>query len=313
VVAGAVRSGMERRLLIQTAKASKRYEGRTVEQTQTQKSTPDSLGIYLREIRRIPLLTAKEESDLARRGRAGDHAALDDLVRRNLRFVVSIAKQYVGSGVPLEDLINEGNVGLIRAAERFDVDRGYRFISYAVWWIKQAILQHLGEQSRTVRLPLNKTTALVRVTRAGQRLGQQLGREPSAEELAAFLHLKPEEVERVLSMPTKQFSIDDPIEGQDNDFHVDTLSDESSPMPDEAAEEISRSEDIETALKSLNPREGDILRRYFGLGGEEPHTLEEIGAHYQLTRERVRQIRDRAISRLRTSPSTAALHDYSTN
>jgi RNA polymerase primary sigma factor len=284
-----------------------------VEQSQAQKSTQDSLGIYLREIRRIPLLTAKEEEALARRSRAGDHSATDELVRRNLRFVVSIAKQYVGSGVPLEDLINEGNVGLIRGAERFDVDRGYRFISYAVWWIKQAILQYLGEQSRTVRLPLNKTTALVRITRAGQRLGQQLGREPSAEELAGFLHLKTDEVERVLSMPTKQFSIDDPIEGHDNDFHVDTLSDEVTLTPDEATLESARSEDIEAALQSLNPREGDILRRYFGLGGEQPHTLEEIGAHYRLTRERVRQIRDRAILRLRTSPSTAALHDYCTN
>lgn len=278
-----------------------------------QKSTQDSLGIYLREIRRIPLLDAKQEKDLARRARSGDRVAQDDLVRRNLRFVVSIAKQYQGSGVPLEDLINEGNVGLIRAAERFDVDRGYRFISYAVWWIKQAILQYLGEQSRTVRLPLNKTTALVRITRAAQRLGQQLGREPSAEELGEYLHLKPIEVERVLRMPTKQFSIDDPIEGGDNDFHVDTLSDEVSPTPVEATLEASRSEDIEAALQSLNPREGDILRRYFGLGGEEPHTLEEIGAHYRLTRERVRQIRDRAISRLRTSPASAALHDYCTN
>jgi len=304
---------MERRLQIQTRKAAKTREGRTVEKIQTQKSTPDSLGIYLREIRRIPLLTAKEEESLARRGRAGDRAALDELVQRNLRFVVSIAKQYVGSGVPLEDLINEGNVGLIRGAERFDVDRGYRFISYAVWWIKQAILQHLGEQSRTVRLPLNKTTALVRITRAGQRLGQQLGREPTAEELGKFLHLKTAEVERVLSMPTRQFSIDDPIEGNDNDFHVDTLTDEMAPTPDEATLETARSEDIEVALRSLNPREGDILRRYFGLGGEEPHTLEQIGAHYHLTRERVRQIRDRAILRLRTSPSTAALHDYSTN
>jgi RNA polymerase primary sigma factor len=284
-----------------------------VEQSQAQKSTPDSLGIYLREIRRIPLLTAAEEVSLARRGRGGDHAALDELVRRNLRFVVSIAKQYVGSGVPLEDLVNEGNVGLIRAAQRFDVDRGYRFISYAVWWIKQAILQYLGEQSRTVRLPLNKTTALVRITRAGQRLGQQLGREPSAEELAAFMHLKIGEVERVLNMPTRQFSIDDPIDGHDNDFHVDTLSDEASPTPDEAILETARNEDIEAALQSLNPREGDILRRYFGLGGEQPHTLEEIGVHYHLTRERVRQIRDRAILRLRTSPNTAALHDYCTN
>jgi RNA polymerase primary sigma factor len=274
---------------------------------------PDSLGIYLREIRRIPLLTLEEEAMLARRAGAGDQAALDELVRRNLRFVVSIAKQYMGSGVPFEDIINEGNVGLIRAARRFDVDRGYRFISYAVWWVKQAILQYLGEQSRTVRLPMNKTTALQRVTREAQRLGQELGRDPSADELAGRLHLRPEEVERVLAMPTKQFSIDDPVEGRDNDFLVETLTDETSQTPDEVLVETSRSADIAAALATLQPRESDILRRYFGLDGQQPHTLEEIGAHYHLTRERVRQIRDRAIGRLRNSPLTATLYEYSAN
>ena len=276
-------------------------------------SVPDSIGIYLREIRRIPLLTADEELALARRAQSGDRAALDELVRRNLRFVVSIAKQYANSGVPFEDLINEGNMGLIRAARRYDVDRGYRFISYAVWWVKQAILQYLAEHSRTVRLPLNKTTALTKITRESQRLGQELGREPTAEELGARLKLRPEEVERVLAMPTKQFSIDEPIEGHDNEFLVETLTDESAPTPDDLVLESTRTEDIEAALSSLNAREEDILRRYFGLGGEQPHTLEEIGARYHLTRERVRQIRDRAISRLKHSPLTAQLHDYSVN
>jgi RNA polymerase primary sigma factor len=272
------------------------------------------MGIYLREIRRIPLLTPKQEVELARRAQAGEPAALDEMVRRNLRFVVSIAKQYTNSGVPLEDLVNEGNMGLIRAAKRFDVNRGYRFISYAVWWVKQAILQYLAEQSRTVRLPLNKTTALTRITRESQRLGQELGREPTFDELASRLALDPADVERVLDMPTKQFSIDDPIEGQDNEFFVETLSDEATLTPDEAVLESTRSEDIDVALASLNPREEDILRRYFGLGGQQPHTLEQIGAHYHLTRERVRQIRDRAIWRLRNSPRTAAvLHEYSNN
>jgi len=280
---------------------------------QTESAIPDSLGIYLREIRRIPLLTPKQEQELAKRAQSGEQQALDELVRRNLRFVVSVAKQYMGSGVPFEDLINEGNVGLIRAAKRYDVDRGYRFISYAVWWVKQAILQYLGEQSRTVRLPLNKTTALTRITRESQRLGQELGREPTPDELAVRLELTPGEVERVLNMPVKQFSIDDPIEGQDNDFYVETLRDDDSHTPEETLVETSRTEDIEAALSSLNPREEDIIRRYFGLGGQQPHTLEEIGARYHLTRERVRQIRDRAIWRLRNSPQTALLQDYSTN
>jgi RNA polymerase primary sigma factor len=223
---------------------------------QTESAIPDSLGIYLREIRRIPLLTPKQEQELAKRAQSGEQQALDELVRRNLRFVVSVAKQYMGSGVPFEDLINEGNVGLIRAAKRYDVDRGYRFISYAVWWVKQAILQYLGEQSRTVRLPLNKTTALTRITRESQRLGQELGREPTPDELAVRLELTPGEVERVLNMPVKQFSIDDPIEGQDNDFYVETLRDDDSHTPEETLVETSRTEDIEAALSSPESARG---------------------------------------------------------
>jgi RNA polymerase primary sigma factor len=284
-----------------------------VQKVQTRSSVPDSIGIYLREIRRIPLLTIAEEQALARRAQTGEKAALDELVRRNLRFAVSIAKQYVGSGASFEDLINEANMGLIRAARRYDVERGYRFISYAVWWVRQAVLQYLAEHSRTVRLPLNKTTVLTRIQRESQRLGQELGREPSADELALRLQLQPEDVERVLSMPTKQFSIDDPIEGRENEFFVETLSDDSSPTPDDAAFQSTRSDDIDTALASLNPREEDILRRYYGIGGQPPHTLEQIGEHYHLTRERVRQIRDRAIGRLRHSAVTELLHEYSAN
>ena len=276
----------------------------------THTATPDTLGMYLREIRKIPLLTQEEEVALAERVKAGDRAAMQELVRRNLRFVVSVAKQYGKGGVAFEDLINEGNLGLIRAAERFDVDRGYRFISYAVWWVRQAILQYVAEHSRTVRLPLNKSTALTKVTRASQRLSQHLGRDPRAEELAAFLGMKPKAVEHILNMPTTQYSIDETAEGRDHEFQVDTLTDESSMGPEDSALELARNEDIEHALAGLNPREEDILRRYFGLGGKEPHTLEQIGKVYKLTRERVRQIRDRAIWRLRTSPQSAALADY---
>ena len=278
-----------------------------------QKASEDSLGIYLREIRKIPLLTVSEEAALARRVKQGDQAALDELVRRNLRFVVSVAKQYSNQGVPFEDLINEGNLGLIRGAKRFDVDRGYRFISYAVWWIRQAILQHMAEHSRTVRLPQNKSSALTRITKESQRLGQELGREPTADELAKRLHLKPQEVERILDMPTRQYSLDDAAEGKDIDFHIETLSDEVTVPPDEALIEANLSEDVEAALATLNPREEDILKRYFGIGGQEPHTLEEIGRHYRLTRERVRQIRDRAILRLRNSPATSLLWEHSSN
>jgi RNA polymerase primary sigma factor len=276
----------------------------------TRTATPDTLGLYLREIRRIPLLTPEQEVALARRVKAGEPKALHELVRRNLRFVVSVAKQYAKSGVPFEDLINEGNLGLIRAAERFDVDRGYRFISYAVWWVRQGILQYVAEHSRTVRLPINKSTTLTKVTRASQRLSQSLGRDPIPEELAEFLGMKTQDVEVILSMPTTQFSIDEPAEGRDHEFQVDTITDENTMGPEDSALELERNEDIEHALAALNPREGDILRRYFGLGGNDPHTLEEIGKVYKLTRERVRQIRDRAIWRLRHSPDSAALAEY---
>jgi RNA polymerase primary sigma factor len=273
-------------------------------------SNDDTLGIYLREIRRIPLLTPDEEADLARRAKNGDTEAMNELVRRNLRFVVSVAKHYTKNSVPFGDLINEGNMGLIRAAERFDVDRGFRFISYAVWWVRQAILQYVAEHSRTVRLPLNKSASLTKVTKASQRLSQELMRDPRADELAKYLGMKTTEIETVLNMPTTQFSIDEPTEGQDSDFHVDTLTDERSADPEDTAIEHTRNEDIAHALAALNPREEDILKRYYGLGGSDPHTLEEIGKVYKLTRERVRQIRDRAILRLRTSPQSAMLAEY---
>lgn len=275
-----------------------------------QRANLDTLGMYLREIRKIALLTPAEEVVLARRVKEGDSEAKEELVRRNLRFVISVAKQYSKSNVPFEDLVNEGNLGLIRAAERFDVDRGYRFISYAVWWVRQAILQYVAEQSRTVRLPLNKSASLTKVNKAAVLLSQQYGREPTHEELAQHLGMKVEDVELVLSMPSTQFSIDEPAEGRDHEFQVDTLADEGSLGPEDSTIESTRNEDIETALAALNPREEDILKRYFGLDGNDPHTLEEIGKVYRLTRERVRQIRDRAIWRLRNSPQSSTLSEY---
>jgi RNA polymerase primary sigma factor len=271
--------------------------------------TQDTLGMYLKEIRRIELLTPEQEIALARKAQSGDRDALNELVRRNLRFVVSVAKQYSKRGVPLEDLINEGNLGLVRAARRFDVDRGFRFISYAVWWVRQGILQFLAEHSRTVRLPLNKSARLTKVSKAVQILSQQLGQEPTSEEIAAYLDLKPEDIETIKAMPTTRFSIDEPAEGTDNDFQIDTLTDDSL-GPEETTLEHSRSDDIDKALSGLNDREQDILRRYYGLAGHEPHTLEQIGKVYKLTRERVRQIRDRAILRLRNSPDGTALAEY---
>lgn len=275
-----------------------------------QRANLDTLGMYLREIRKIALLTPEEEVALARRVKAGDEAAKDELVRRNLRFVISVAKQYARSSVPFEDLVNEGNLGLIRAAERFDVDRGYRFISYAVWWVRQAILQYVAEQSRTVRLPLNKSASLTKVNKASVLLSQQYGREPTQDELAKHLGMKPEDIALVQNMPTTQYSIDEPAEGRDHDFQLDTLADERSQGPEDSTIESTRNEDIQTALAELNPREEDILKRYYGLSGNEPHTLEEIGQVYRLTRERVRQIRDRAIWRLRNSPQSTTLSEY---
>jgi RNA polymerase primary sigma factor len=266
--------------------------------TLNQSNSQDTLGLYLKEVRRIELLTPEEEVVLARRAQSGDKDALNELVRRNLRFVVSVAKQYSKRGVPLEDLINEGNLGLVRAARRFDVDRGFRFISYAVWWVRQGILQFLAEHSRTVRLPLNKSARLTKVSKAVQVLNQKLGREPTSDEIAEYLELKPEDIETINAMPTTRFSIDEPAEGQDNDFQIDTLTDQSI-GPEEEALEHSRSDDIDKALATLNDREADILRRYYGLAGNEPHTLEEIGKVYHLTRERVRQIQNQALAKLK--------------
>ena len=269
-----------------------------------------ALALYLREIQKIPVLTPPQERDLAARAKQGERAALEELVRRNLRFVVAVARPYARHGVSLEDLINEGNIGLIRAAERFDVTRGFRFISYAVWWIRQSILLYLTEQSRTVRLPVSKVHILARLQRTSEQLTQQLGREPTPDELDKRLHISGSQVEWLQTLPTTRFSIDEPAEGEESEFEVGTLQGGVGLSSEDRLIESLRARDIRGALAILDARGADIVRRYFGLEGNEPESLERIGKTYGLTRERVRQLRDRAIWKLRTSPEAELLADY---
>jgi RNA polymerase primary sigma factor len=269
-----------------------------------------ALALYLREIQKIPVLSPAQERELATRAQQGDRKALEELVRRNLRFVVAVARPYARHGVSLEDLINEGNIGLIRAAQRFDVTRGFRFISYAVWWIRQSILLHLTEQSRTVRLPVSKVHILARMQRMGEQLTQQLGREPTADELGRRLQIPPGQVEWLQTLPTTRFSLDEPAEGEESEFDIGTLQGGSGPSSEERLIENLRARDIQGCLEILDTRGADIVRRYFGLEGKEPESLERIGKTYGLTRERVRQLRDRAIWKLRTSPEAELLADY---
>ena len=270
-----------------------------------------SLDIYLHEINRTPLLTRDQERDLAKRIKSGDKRALDQLVRANLRFVVSIAKQYANQGLSLEDLINEGNVGLIKAAHRFDEERGFKFISYAVWWIRQAMLQSLAEQSRIVRLPLNRAGTLYRIGKASRQLDQELGRSPSADEIAARLKISPEEVEDTMVIANSHVSLDDPYSSEKDDTAlVDYLTSETQASPDEDTYSAALSDDLDRALGTLSERERSILSMYFGLGGEEPMTLEDIGKRLKLTRERIRQIKEKAIQRLRHSTRAKFLQGY---
>lgn len=258
-----------------------------------------SLDQYLREISAYPLLDREEEISLAKRIRQGDEEALDILVRSNLRFVVSVAKKYQNQGVPLSDLINEGNLGLIRAAHRFDETRGIKFISYAVWWIRQAILQALAEQSRVVRVPLNRASALHRIGKQRASLLQELGREPTVEEVAVELDLRQEEVEQTLNLAQTHLSLDAPVApGQDARL-MDLIPDNYAAPPDSETYDRALTRTIELALGTISEREARILRLYFGIDGEEPRTLEEIGTMLGITRERVRQIKERALGRLR--------------
>ena len=268
-----------------------------------------SLDKYLQEIGREELITVEEEVELAGRIRNGDRAALEKLTRANLRFVVSVAKQYQNQGLSLPDLINEGNLGLIKAAEKFDETRGFKFISYAVWWIRQSILQALAEQSRIVRLPLNQVGSINKINKALQHFEQQYERKPSAEELAEELDIPVDKIADTLKMSGLHISVDAPfVEGEDNSL-IDVMVNEDSPNADRGLINESLSKEIDRALATLTDREAEIIRKFFGIGVPEM-TLEEIGEEFGLTRERVRQIKEKAIRRLRNNSRSKLLKTY---
>ncbi|MCH8121958.1 MAG: RNA polymerase sigma factor RpoD/SigA [Bacteroidetes bacterium] len=254
---------------------------------------------YLQEIGQIALLTPQEEVDLARQIKKGEQEALHRLTRANLRFVVSVAKKYQGQGLTLADLINEGNYGLIKAAQRFDETRGFKFISYAVWWIRQAILQALAEQSRVVRLPLNRIGTISKIRKTSARLAQTHERQPNIEELAKELEVDVEKVREALQHTGRHLSMDAPFNEDDDNSLLDVLPDDEDTAPDDTLMDESLKIDIERALSLLHPREAEITRLYFGIGREHPLTLEEIGQRFGLTRERVRQIKEKALRKLR--------------
>ena len=269
-----------------------------------------SLDQYLKEISQYPLIDKAEEARLAKGIKRGEGEALDKLVRSNLRFVVSVAKKYQKQGVPLSDLINEGNLGLIRAAHKFDETKGIKFISYAVWWIRQAILQALAEQSRIVRVPLNRAGALHRIGRRSSALLQELGREPTVEEIADDLDISQQEVERTLAISQSHLSLDAPITPSEDHRLLDYLPDKYAPGPEDEAYDHALKNSVEDALSSLKEREAKILRLYFGLDDQEPMTLEEIGALMGITRERVRQIKQKALTRLRHASRARFLETF---
>ncbi len=270
-----------------------------------------ALDKYLSDIGKIPMLTPEEEADLARRIRSGDQEALDKLTRSNLRFVVSVAKQYQNQGLSLSDLINEGNVGLMKACKRFDETKGFKFISYAVWWIRQSILQAIVEYSRIVRLPLNKVGSYHKVNEAFVTFVQEFEREPTHEELAELLDVSPREVSNMLRGNGKHVSMDAPLGSEENDATMlDLYATELDAGPDNSLMEQSLKEEVRQGLSILSPREVEVLSAYYGLNGNKPLTLEEIGEMYNLTRERVRQIKERAIRRLRKSYNRNNLKSY---
>lgn len=275
----------------------------------TNRDTP-SLDKYLQEIGRVELISPEEEVVLARRIKSGDNEALKKLVNANLRFVVSVAKQYQNQGISLPDLINEGNLGLMKAAQRFDETRGFKFISYAVWWIRQAILQALAEQARIVRLPVNKIGSINRINRAFARLEQEFEREPSSLEIAENLEMIPEDVKEALKTNGRTVSMDAPISAEEDNNMYDLLQSTDTPSPDRNLINESLAYEIERALSTLSSRESKVLKLYFGLGMKHPFTLEEIGEELSLTRERVRQIKEKAIKRIQFTTRCRILKSY---
>ncbi len=276
-------------------------------------TTRESLALdkYLNDIGKIDMLTAEEEADLAKKIRNGDQEALEKLTKANLRFVVSVAKQYQNQGLSLSDLINEGNVGLMKAGRRFDETKGFKFISYAVWWIRQSILQAIVEYSRIVRLPLNKVGSYNKINDAFISFVQEFEREPTEEELAEMLDMSPKEISNMMKGGIRHVSVDAPIGGEDSDSTMlDLLPDEFGERPDDALMDQSLKEEVQAGLSVLSPREVEVLSAYYGLNGHKALTLEEIGELYCLTRERVRQIKERAIRRLRKAYNRNALKSY---
>lgn len=270
-----------------------------------------SLDKYLQEIGKENMISAEEEVELAVRIRNGDQRALDKLTKANLRFVISVSKQYQNQGLTLPDLINEGNMGLIKAASRFDETRGFKFISYAVWWIRQSILQALAEQSRIVRLPLNKIGTINKINRAYSDLEQKFERPPSAEELGEFLDVSPEEVRKSLSNSVRHVSMDAPLsDSEDSSSMYDVLPNDDINNPEQSLVKESLRKDIERSLSTLTMREGEVVRLFYGLNGKYPLTLEEIGEKFDLTRERVRQIKEKAIRRLKHTSRSKMLKSY---
>ncbi len=275
----------------------------------TNRETP-SLDKYLHEIGKVDLLSAEEEVDLAKRIKKGDKEALNTLIKANLRFVVSVSKQYQNQGLSLPDLINEGNVGLIKAAQRFDETRGFKFISYAVWWIRQSILQSLAEQARIVRLPLNKIGSLNKINKVFSDLEQEYEREPSINEIAEALELSPRDVKESLINSGRHISMDAPIATDEETSMYDVLLNSDTPEPDRELLVESLRREIESTLSMLTYREANIIKLYFGLNGKYPLTLEEIGEKFNLTRERVRQIKEKAIKKLKSTTRNKTLKTY---
>jgi RNA polymerase primary sigma factor len=271
-----------------------------------------SLDKYLQDISKLEMITAEMEVQLAQRIKQGDQAALEKLTAANLRFVVSVSKQYQNQGLTLSDLINEGNLGLIKAAQRFDETRGFKFISYAVWWIRQSILQALAEQSRIVRLPLNKIGSINRINKTFAKLEQMYERAPTEDEIAEVLEVSSEEVRNALRQSGRHASMDAPLkEGEDESSSMlDVYVSEDQPMPDNELQKDSLRREIERSLSTLTSREADVIRLFFGLNGHHPHTLEEIGAKFDLTRERVRQIKEKAVRSLKHTSRSKLLKTY---
>lgn len=271
----------------------------------------DSLEKYLQEISKVDLISVEEEVKLAERIRKGDQQALDRLTKANLRFVVSVAKQYQNQGMSLSDLINEGNLGLIKAAHKFDETKGFKFISYAVWWIRQSILHALAEQSRIVRIPANKVGTATSINKAFSQLEQQLEREPSVEELAHFLKIETDEVEALMGFSAKHLSFDQPITNGEEGTFMDLHENKESPHPDKKLLQIdSLHTEIERTLQSLTHRQREVILNFYGIGIDRPLTLEDIGERYNLTRERVRQIKDKAINKLRERAQRSLLQGF---